>query len=82
MVYGKNIFSHFPDHVVPLDIPAFTCGSIIKPGMEIFITNQYAEYYFGNGDCDFGMAFLGVWSLRFTVFSLVINYSLELDGNY
>ena len=64
MVYGKNIFSHLPDHVVPLDIPAFTRGSIIELRVEIFITDQYVEYNIGNSDRNIGLAFLGVENIK------------------
>ena len=58
MVHGKNIFPDLPDHVVPLDLPAFACGSVIKFRMEIFITDSYVEFVIGNSDRDIGLAFL------------------------
>ncbi len=63
MVYGKNIFSHFPDHVVPVDIPEVAGGSIVEFGMEISVTDKFIEFDIGNCNSNNGVAFLKVLSV-------------------
>jgi hypothetical protein len=41
-----------------VDISQVTHRSTVKPGMEIFITDQYVQHFVGNISGDYGLAFL------------------------
>ena len=65
MVLWKNIRTDIFDHVVQVDISKIAYRSAVKPGMEVFITDQYVQYIIGNGDSDIGLVFLesAAWPL-------------------
>ncbi len=44
--------------MVPVDFPKIKSWPVIEFGMEIFIADQYVQFVTGNGDGDYGMAFL------------------------
>ena len=58
MVFWKNVFPDSRHYVVPVDIPEITDWPAIKPGVEIFITDQYDQFIIGDTDGHHGLAFL------------------------
>jgi len=58
LVSCKNIFAHFPDHVVPVDFSKVACRSITEPRVEIPAANESFQLATCNGDCDLWVVFL------------------------
>jgi hypothetical protein len=52
-----------------MDFPKAESRPVIKPGVEVFVTNQLVQPAAGDSDCHIRLAFLSISGLMFSVSS-------------